>query len=659
MMIGLLNFLVLILLSVGFGFIARRVLGVPVGWPRSIIVGFLLFTSIDTITTSVAEERGGRLEFITEEWNVALVVVMIFFLILAWAFFLGIAALVVLELIIPTGSLPTPWGLVRDARQRFRRTRRYLQVMVIATRNGLGGFIGSSTSAAQQGSATNSSATARALCNALNEGGVTFIKIGQMLSTRPDLIGPVYARELSALQATTTPVDWSQLEAVLTTAQDRPLAEIFSDISSEPLAVASVAQVHTATLVTGEPVVVKIQKPNAHNQVAADLDIVMRLARRIERSTQWGKSLGVVGMAEGFAASLREELDYRVEIDNTLAIAGATPPDSGIHIPHVYTELSGSRVMVLERLSGVPLGKAGDQLATLSIEDRKVLADHLLGAVMRQVMVGGIFHADMHPGNVLLGPEQELQLLDFGSVGRLDDGAREALVMLILAIDRGSSLSATDALMVLMDPPADPVDERMLEREIGQLLVRFRAGTQNTAGMFSSLFLLVNRYGFGVPAQIAAVFRTFAALEGTLRLIDPDLNLVVSARKHGEALFTVTPTSIREQIEAEALNLLPILRRLPRRLDKITMDLEQGRTSISVRLLEAPEDRQFLVGLTHQVVVALLASAVTVAAILLLGAQGGPQLMPSVALYQLLGYGFLFIGCVLGLRAIILVFRRT
>lgn len=656
---GFLGFVVLVLLAIGFAFIARRVLNVPVGWPRSIVVGMILFTLVGQVLPWVSDETGIN-DQSTRTTTGVVVALAVFLLVLAWGFFLSIATLVILELMVPTGSLGMPWTWVRTIRDRNRRTQRYLQVLGIATRNGLGSFLRSSTrNDPSTAEAARTSGTARALRNALNEGGVTFIKMGQMLSTRPDLIGPVFTRELSSLQAASTPVAWAELEPILTASQQRPLAEIFAEIDHEPLATASVAQVHTATLITGEPVVVKIQKPKAQAQVTADLDIMLRLAARLERSTQWGRSLGVVGMAEGFAVSLREELDYRVEVENTNAISGADP-DNELQIPKVYNDLCTSNVLVIERMSGVPLSSPRAGLDQLTMAQRQQLADKLLGNVLHQVMVGGVFHSDLHPGNVLLSPEGELQLLDFGSVGRLDDGARGALTMLVLAIDRGSGTAATDALLDLMDPPDEPIDERRLEREVGQLLVRYRGGTRSTGGMFAQLIALVNRWGFGVPAQIAAVFRTLAALEGTLKLLDPGLNLVAGARRHGEELFSqqMAPGSIREQVETELLTLLPVLRRLPRRIDRITADIEKGRTSLSVRFLHDPADRHFIVHLIHQIVVALLASATSVAAIILLTSQNDPRLSESVGFYQLLGFALLFVGCVLGLRSLIQVFRH-
>ena len=651
----ILGLIALVIAAAGVAFVGRRVLGVPVGWPRSIIVGMIMISSLSPILPLV-EESVGVSETSTSTPDILLDVVVLL-LVLAWTFFLGIALLVILELIVPTGTLGTPLTWVRTFRERNRRTRRYLQVLTIATRNGLGGFLGRSSRATAHQAHT--SFTAQALRKALNDGGVTFIKIGQMLSTRPDLVGPEFAAELSRLQTSSTPSDWPTMEAGLAASLGRPVTEVFAEIDREPMAVASVAQVHAAQLHTGEAVVLKIQKPGARQQVTADLDIVGRLAHRLERSTAWARSLGVVALAQGFSSALREELDYRIEADNTAAVQASTDADSGLRIPLVYSEFSSSTVLVLERIEGTPLGAAADQLAAMDVADRRALADQLLRAVLHQVMVGGVFHADLHPGNVILESTGQLGMFDFGAVGRLDDQARDAVTTLLLAIDRGSGASATDALIDLMDPPAAPVDERRLERDVGQLLIRFRGGTQNTAGMFAALFGLVTRYGFGVPTQIAWLFRTLAALEGTLRLIDPEFDLVQAARRQGTSLMDTSPESLRDQLSADLVGLLPTLRRLPRRLNKITADFQQGRTTLNVRLLGDPDDRSFLLNLTQQMIIAILASAATISAIILLTATGGPQLSPTIGLYAIFGYCLLFVGCVLALRALILVFRRS
>ena len=648
----------LVLIAAAVPATARRVLGVPVGWPRSVVVGLLMGVA----TAAALPWLQSRIGILNPRAAGADLVVLsvIYMLVMAWSFLLGIALLVLLELIIPTGSVGTPISWVRGLREQNRRTRRYLDVLSIAARHGLGGFLRRSRDPDQTMAEHRGSFTARALRSALNDGGVTFIKIGQMLSSRPDIVGPTFARELSSLQTDSSPLPWSELEPVVRAALPRPTEEVFAAIDVEPLAVASVAQVHGARLLTGEEVVLKIQKPLARAQVSADLDIASRLAQRLENSTAWASSIGVVSIVEGFAASLRDELDYLVEADNMLAVAASRGDKEGPRVPAVYTEFSNSTVLVLERLDGVPLGAAGEQLAALSDSKRHELSNLLLRSVLDQVLVGGVFHSDLHPGNVLLSPGGELQLLDFGSVGRLDNGSRAALTTLLMAVDRSSAMVATDALMDLLEPPEEPVDHRRLEREVGELLLRFRTGTSNSAALFTALFGLFTHYRFRVPPQVAAGLRTLATLEGTLRVLEPSVELLPRAREQGQMIFkdTQSLSSLREAIDDELLSLVPLIRRLPRRINKITEDLELGRTSLNLRLLGDARDRSFLLAVTQQIVVSILAAAATLAAVVLLVAPGSPLLAPAIGLYPIMGFCLLFIGFVLALRALVLSFRR-
>ncbi|MFC7620607.1 ABC1 kinase family protein [Microlunatus sp. GCM10028923] len=660
-MVEILGIASLIAMAALVAYIARRVLGVPIGWPRSILVGLIMVGSLGTTLPWIAFQSG---LFEQNDDRIPLGLLLIFVLVLAWAFFLAIAVLVVAELIIPTGTIPTPWRVLRSTRERFRRFRRYVQVIAIAVRHGLGGFLRPRARDRVTGLAaeTRTASVARSLRRALNDAGVTFIKIGQMLSARPDLVPDVFVRELSQLQSSTTALPWPAIRPVIEASLGRPIDEVFAEIDPEPLAAASVAQVHTAVLITGESVVVKVQRPGARDQVTADLDIVGRLADRLERATGWARELGVRRLAEGFAASLREELDYRVEADNMIGVAAATRPESEVVIPRVFPEYSGETILVQERLTGTPIGNSTETLAGLTTEDRSAAAQRLLGAVLDQIMLSGVFHADLHPGNVVIDEDGRIGLLDFGSVGRLDDHSRDALGLLLLAVDRNNSIAATDALVEILERPTVPLDEKAMEREVGQLIVRYRSGTTTTGGMFGNIFGLVRRYGFAIPGQVAAAFRALAALEGTCRLIDPKLDLVKIARNHGGEIFAAAanPDTIRQQLDSELLNLLPLLRRLPRRVNKISEDLERGRLSVNLRLLSDEGDRNFLLGLAHQVIVAVLASAATLAAIIMITATGGPNLPgTTIQVFPVIGACLLFVGFVLALRSLVLIFRRS
>ncbi|MCB7135294.1 ABC1 kinase family protein [Cellulosimicrobium marinum] len=646
---------------------ARRVMGAPVGWVRAGLVSLVSLTVASSALTYGMRRAGwatsdGRLAV---DPLVALAGIALTF---AWTFVLGLCVLLVLELLVPTGALPTPWRALRGLRQGRRESRRYAQVVTIAVRHGL---VGAVRRTARRHDPTglvpgDAERLARGLTDALGEAGVTFVKFGQLLSTRRDLLPPVFVDALATLQSDVPPAPWPDVERELVAALGRPVDDAFARLDPEPLAAASVGQVHAATLVDGRRVVVKVRRPGAREQVDLDLAILARVARRLERDTVWGRSLGVVALADGFAASLREELDYTAEAENTLALRAAlrvVPDGEGassgplVTVPDVVPELSGPALLVLEHLEGTPVGRAQDVLGALDEAARAGLARRLLRATLEQVLVAGTFHADLHPGNVLVTPDGGLALLDMGAVGRLGEPERLGLGALLLAVDGDDAVAATDALLELLDAPPG-LDARRLERAVGQVVLRFRAGAAVDAS-FGTLFRLVTDAGCAVPPQVAAAFRTFTALDGTLRLLSPGFDLVAGARDEAEPLVRrlVTPDALRRKVTQQLVGLAPELQRLPRRASRLVSDLEAGRLAVNVRVLADPQDRAFLTGLVRQVVSTVVACAAVVAAVVLLVADGGPRLGDDVALYPVLGAALGFAGTVLGVRVLVFAFR--
>lgn len=638
--------------------VVRRVVGVPIGWPRSIAVGFAMSAAmaltVQYLFRAGTDANPNGLD--VSPWVALLLLVLA----VCWTFALGVGALVFIEAAFPTGTLPGFSQLFTGWKARRRRTRRYAEVTSIAVRHGLGsrlrGF-GRDDSSAQDAK------VARALRNALNEAGVTFIKLGQMLSTRRDLLPAAYIRELESLQSDASPEPWESIRSAIEKSLGRPLAQVFSHVDPLPLAAASVAQVHPATLLDGSDVVLKVQRPGALDQVTLDTDIILRLARWLNKTTPWGKSLGVLALVRGFADSLEEELDYRVELDNMRSIEASLARSGAfsVAVPHAYHELSSERLLVMDRLPGRPVGSAGVLLSGLSADERRALAQTLLGTTLQQIISDGVFHSDLHAGNIFISPEGTLGLLDFGSVGRLDPATQAALGMMLYSIDKDDAAGATDALIELLDRPED-LDERALERSLGQLLTRFRTGfgPGGSQKMFAELFSLVIAHKFAVPAQIGAAFRALAAVEGTLLVIDPTMDVVEVARSEGSRLMAgkLTFGSLKEEFEHRMVQLLPLVNRLPRRINKITEDLEHGRFTMRVRVLDDPSDRRFLTGLFQQLIVAVLAGSAVVGAIMLITSNEGPLLTGDIHLYGFFGFVLLFGGFVLGMRALMLVFKR-
>jgi len=312
--------------------------------------------------------------------------------------------------------------VLRAARGRIGRAGRYGQISRILARRGLLPYARGgrrSELATPEGRAR----LARSVRLAMEDGGVTFVKLGQVLSTRRDLLPAEFTAELSRLQDDAAAVPWPAIEQVLRSELGAEVGEVFASFDPEPIAAASIAQVHAATLRSGARVVVKVRRPDVSQMVGRDLDITGRLAARLERSTSWGRAVGAAGLAAGFAAALREELDLRIEARNMTSVAAASDSRGGIAIPVPYQPLCTARVLVMERLDGRPLATI-DPGTPAGV--RAALARGLLDCLLRQVMLEGTFHADPHPGNVLLLADGRLGLLDFGSVGRIDAGLRTA-----------------------------------------------------------------------------------------------------------------------------------------------------------------------------------------------------------------------------------------
>ena len=592
--------------------------------------------------------------------------VVLGFLALGWAcgLLLAMAILVTWQAFLPAGTVPPVSSWPRSVRSRVARGLRYWQIVRIFTQCGLRPLWHAGTG--RRSGTGRPTSLARSLSEALDRSGVVFVKFGQALSTRRDLLPAEFTEELGRLQDRVSPLPWRQIEQVLR--EELGGTEVFAQIEHEPLASASIAQVHTATLRTGERVVVKVRRPGVDSLAERDLDIIGRLARRAEARAPWARTLGVIALASGFATALREELDFRVEARNLAAVSSAAPaPEPAepaetadgarVVIPAAYHDLSTRRVLVMERLDGVPVSKAGPALA--GGIDRERLARGLFDGLLRQIMVDGIFHADPHPGNILLLDDGRLALIDFGSVGRLDTGLRAALARLLLALDRRDPVALTDALLEVTARP-DALDEQARERAVGTLLMRhLAAGQAPDATMFADLFRIVARHELAVPAEFAATFRALSTLEGTLTALAPGFDIVAEAERFGQARLReeLGPASLKDAATDEIMALLPMLRRLPRRMDRIAAAVEGGRLSVNVRLLADERDRQTINGWLQLGVLTVLAASAGIMAVALLALKGGPAMTATVGLYQFLGYCLLVICSLLALRVLAAVFR--
>jgi len=635
--------LTVLLLAAGL----RRLIGMTLSPLRTVIAALIAFFAASPIIAamagaSVSSKHPGILPGL---WFVFLGVVI--------ALLVGMLFLVVSEALVPSGSLPGPLHAMRGTRLATR-ARRYWQIGRILARHGLIAYLRGGRRS-ELATAEGRARLAHKLRLALEDGGVMFVKLGQVLSTRRDLLPLEFISELSRLQDDAPRVPWADVSQVLEESLGGPVTEKFARFDQEPTAAASIAQVHTAMLPSGDQVVVKVRRPDVMGVIGSDLDIVQRLAVRLQRRTRWGRSVGAVDLAQGFAAALREELDLRIEARNMTAVAAA-PRYGGLRVPAAYQPYCSEQVLVMQYLDGRPLLSAA---AGLPAESRAALARDLLDNLLGQVMLGGVFHADLHPGNILLLSDGRLGLLDWGSVGRIDAGLRGALQRLLLALDSGDAVMLKDALLDVVYRP-EQLDEPRLERALGRFLARYvAAGITPDVRMFTDLFRIAADYGLAVSPEIAAVFRALATMEGTLAQLAPGFDIVSEARRFSENQLAaqLSPDVIKKSAADELATLMPMLRRLPRRIDRIGDALEHGRLSVSVRVLADPSDRRYLTGLVHRILLAFLGAAAGIIAVLMIGLRGGPALTKTVSLYSFFGYCLLVIAAILTMRVLVQVFR--
>ena len=634
---------------------SRRLLGLPVGALRALIAGVLGFAAAEVLGRSLrAAQPGHAVAFVTVVLGVPLVVAMVF--------------IVLAEMLVPTGTMPRPVDVIRGIRPALARSRRYLQISRIAVRHGLGPYLRGQRRGPE--GAGGRAALASSLRQALEEGGVTFTKLGQLLSTRSDLLPEEFTTELARLQDRAEPAPWEQVQEVIASSLGEPAEQVFAELQPKPAAAASIAQVHKARLrcepAVGAAVAVKVERPGIRATVEQDLDILQRLAVSLEDRARWARAVGTVGVARGFAAAIRDELDFRVEARNMAAVAAtwagqqrAVGGTVQVVLPALHEQLCTEHVLVIEWLDGVSLRDAGPLIDERGL-DRAELTRALLRSMVYQITEGGVFHADPHPGNVLLLTDGRLALLDFGSVGRLDAQQRAGLQNLLLAVGRADPAALRDALLELVTR-TDEIDEWQLERALGQFVARHLIGTSPpTAEMFTDLFRLASRFELTIPPEIATVLRALATLEGTLSLLTPGIDIAAEAREYAadQVAAQLSPTAAPKSAAQELVALVPVLRRLPRRFDRVTSAMEQGRLSLNVRLFADERDRRVVTGLTYQFLLTFLGAASGIAAAVLLGVASGPKITSDVSLAQLIGYNLLIVAAILVLRVLYTIFRK-
>lgn len=547
------------------------------------------------------------------------------------------------------GRLPAPPHPVQRVRRATGPSRRFRQVLAIAREEGL-----LQPRFAAPGGIADPEFGAR-LRVTLERCGGMFIKFGQAASTRTDLLPAQLISELTKLQSSVPPVGAEAIRGVLEADLGRTTEQVFSAFEWVPLAAASIGQVHLATLLSGERVAVKIQRPHVAETVARDSDAMVALARFIQRRTAFGLRMDVVTPVQEFTEAVKTELDFSQEARAAARIGMNRINDQGIHVPEMHLGLCTPRVMVSEEVHGRPLSDSGALAA--SAVPREELADRLLGSYLGQILHDGVFHADPHPGNLLLDTDGTLHMLDFGSTGILDAATLEGLAGALMAV----TLSDRDILqraVTGLAPPPPGTDLAQLNADLGRFLAIHAAETGgfDVQRLLGEMIAILERHRLPIPSSFTLLSRTLITLGGTLQIICPGYPLAERVRTMTVRLLPhIVPGA--EQLQRELLRLLPALRNLPGHAESIAGQLRAGQLSVRTRSFAHPADVTFIRSLIDRILLAAVGLTGMLVSALLLLAFAGSTNRGDARILEAIGYTGLFLGTIITMRVVALILR--
>ena len=447
---------------------------------------------------------------------------------------------------------------------------------------------------------------ARKFREALEELGTTYIKLGQLLSSRPDLLPDVYIEELSHLVDEVPPVPFVDIDATIRADLGD---DVFASIDPEPLATASIAQTHRALLKSGREVVVKVRRPNIVEQVELDLSLLRSTARFASGKSETAQLLQLEALSDELEVHLRAELDFVEEAHNTELIARLVEDYEGIVVPQVIRPYVTERVLVLEWIDGAKV-EGGHGLAPQVAEE---LARQFFSAYVRQVVVEGVYHADPHAGNILLTTDGRLALLDFGLLGRLDDDTRRGLSLLLLAIAQNRADDVADLILAL-SLTTQKSEQAAFVHDVRRKLPRFHwrplSGIQAGESL-ADLQRIALEHNIALPTSFALVGKTLAQADSIARVLNPELDPMGLLEDEAVEVMMIEAERRLEpnRLFSYLYTQLDPLTRLPRRIGHVLTELEQGGLKIGVQPTGLDELEANLRSIANRVGAAIIVGA--------------------------------------------------
>jgi len=484
---------------------------------------------------------------------------------------------------------------------------------------------------------------------AMEELGPAFVKLGQILCTRPDLVGIEIAEDLKQLRDDTQTTPFDQMREVIESTIGRPLKDMYSEFDENPLGSASIGQVYKATLKeTGEKVAVKVQKPGVYEIVAADVKIMSDIANKTDKYITRARTFNLPAIEKEFERSIFKELDYMEEVMNMQKITHNFEKEDYIKIPKVYPDYCSDKVITMELIDGIQVTELFDN----EIEgiDNKTIANYGVKSYFKQVIIDGFFHADPHPGNMFITKDAKVCYIDFGMMGILSEEFRADLARLILILLDGNTNSLIKQLihMKVITPEHDTEDLRM---DIQDLLGRYMgAELSQMDGIFEKLMNTMIKHNVILPREFVMIGRGIALIEDTGNKLDPEFNAVEEVQKLSYQIVAqrLNPTNIATGGLNYIMEVENLLKDLPDRVNSTLNKVEKGEIEINV-------NHTGLDSFKNQISISLILSALLIGSSLAILADKGPKLFDISAI----GFIGFVISAILALFVVIGILRQN
>ncbi|MCC6797291.1 MAG: AarF/ABC1/UbiB kinase family protein [Candidatus Hydrogenedentes bacterium] len=522
-----------------------------------------------------------------------------------------------------------------------KHIRRYGDIARLLIRHGRSDVVKSAgmiTDLEPDAASDTTAADATTFATDLEELGPTFVKLGQVLSTRPDLLPPPYIMALSRLQDKIEPFSYEEVEKIVAEELGIRISKAFSDFEKKPIGSASLGQVHRATLRDGRIVVVKVQRPGVREQVASDLEVLEEIASFLDSHTSWGDRYEFCRTLEEFRRSIWRELDYLREARNLTALANNMEEFPNIIVPTPIEDYTSSRVLTMEYIRGKKITDMGP-LASLEL-DGGALAEEIFEAYLKQILVDGYFHADPHPGNVFLTNDRRIALLDLGMVGYVAPTLQENLLQLVLAVSEGRGDDAA-TLSIKISSPKKDFDEVTFRQNIANL-VSENFGSRVEDIQAGRIMLEMGRISgeskLRVPSELSMLGKTLLNLDVIARTLDPTFDPNASIRSNANKLLTarLRRSFSPGNIFGGLLEVKDLIARMPDRVNRIMDAVATNNLKVKVDAI----DEELLVEGFQKV-----ANRITLGLILAALIVGAALLMRVETTFRLFGYPGFAIVC--------------